>query len=168
MLERVDDLAYDLRERIAFIAIAARMRVVYRASVYNATVLQNTRFERGLKGERHPHVGMSVLVPFSTTGLDSHGLAWSRFPGSVALVPLNDCEAASSYRFDVSSAGLLQPTAADMAVRDANGVRIRGDEAVTGYAQAKYERLLRAVVHYQATEIQRVLRGAITRRWNRQ
>lgn len=175
MLERVQDLPYDLRERIASIAIATRMHDVLRTAVYNATVLRYARFQRGRRCERQPHKHMRItaLVPFSATGLDSHGLGWSNFPKTVTLVPLGADRAAlrsSSYSFDVNGAGLLRPCvrAVKVAVRDAHGVRICGVEKVTAYAQAKYERLLRAVLHYHATEIQRVLRGAITRRWNRQ
>lgn len=168
---KMDNLPYDLRERIAFVAIAIRMRDVYRTAIYNATVLQNVRFDQRLSSAsfcaRHPRIALSSLVPSSLTGLDSHGLAWLRFPREVVLVPLG-FEIKPSYRFDVSVDGILEttPFRADvvMSVKDADGARLNGRVAVTAYAQAKYERALRGVVHYQAVEIQRMYRGALARR----
>lgn len=175
--EALLDLPYDLRERIAFLAIAARMHDVYRTAVYNATALQNVRFERRITAgrslsfcARHPRIMMSSLVPSSATGLDSHGLAWWRFPRMVMLVPLGFGHK-PSFLFEVGRAGALLHLPADdhvrpddeMVVDDEMGVQIRG-AAVTRYAQAKYERQLRPVVHYQAVEIQRIYRGALARR----
>lgn len=165
-------LPYDIRERIAFVAISARIHAVYRSAVYTATLLQNERFERCRLScrfslsynARHQRIMLSSLRACKDSDIESHGLVWYYFPNAVRLIPIGFVDR-SSFTFTVRSDGVLIPAEfndPNAAVTNADGQCVYGD-AITIIAQNKYERLLRSVVHYQATEIQRVFRGARAR-----
>lgn len=174
------DLPDDIRGRIAAMAIATRMHDVYRAAIYNSTVLQGVRFDRLLRAPynaRHPRVMISKLAsPHSLSRVDgrgraSHELAWNYFPEQVCLVPVGFQNMhLPKYKFNVTALGFVVETAVaegalhSFNVRDERDRLLSGLAEVRAYAQDEYERLLRAVIHYQATEIQRAYRGLLGRR----
>lgn len=190
LLDVISELPCVLRERIAYEAIATRMHDVYRAALYNATVLQNARFDhcrslfcarypRIMRCARYPRIMRCALVPSDTTrGLESHGLAWSYFPTKVMLVRMSrddDTSGSKPYYFNVSFEGMLSMASSTgdfedndaLFVENVQGVRVFGRIAVLAYAQAKYERSLRGILHHQAIVIQRMYRGACVRRARR-